>query len=191
MQTTALVVEILVIGLLSLLGIILVVLGLSEVQPQCILKILHELEAYMTIILVIVFAISYQLGWLVNSIAYYFAKLTYMKSVRRLVLGNRAGNYDLMRDKVYLEASDNAVAKVKERMSEVRIARTGVLNILIISIGCYLLNWIAYAVFLFTLSVFVAVSSRFAYKDYVKRIMYMYDELTLKEKGLDHANKLI
>lgn len=182
MQTTALVVEILVIGLLALIGLVLVYFGISGMQPQGILKILIELKDYMAILILVVFAVSYQLGWLVNSIAYYFVKHTYMESVRSMVLGQDADNYDHMRDVVYANASNNAVAKVKERMSEVRISRTGVLNILMIGLGCYLLGWKLYATLLVILSLFMYVASRFAYKDYLKRIKHIYDDLSNKNK---------
>ena len=141
------IIEILVMGLIALLGISLNIIGFLDINKIEVLKYINEFKSYTNIILLITLAIAYQLGWIINgltSIAY----PSFLKNKAKLKYKIPSGKYSQIRDIVYFKASDNALYKIKERLSGVRLLRSSIINFLIFIVGFSSLDYLNIVFFL-------------------------------------------
>lgn len=66
MEKATAIIEILVIGLVAVLGLTLNTIGIMQLDINYILMVAEKSKDHSNLILAIIFAISYQLGWLIN-----------------------------------------------------------------------------------------------------------------------------
>jgi len=180
MEKTNTIIEILVVGLIAFLGITINIIGFLSIDATFIKKILIDLKGYSNILLIIILAISYQLGWLVNNIAKDILPKIFFEKVYRATDVASHEDYEMMRDKVYLIGSSSSIAKIKEQLSAKRLLRAGNINMFILFIGFLSLGWFKVAIVcIFILILFIVATYNF-HKDYVKRISNMYTHLEKK-----------
>ena len=189
------IIEILVMGLIALLGISLNIIGFLDINKIEVLKYINEFKSYTNIILLITLAIAYQLGWIINgltSIAY----PSFLKNKAKLKYKIPSGKYSQIRDIVYFKASDNALYKIKERLSGVRLLRSSIINFLIFIVGFSSLDYLNIVFFLLIpLLIISSIITHLMYVKYVGQIINTYNELGLnkefsEKKLLRHSTSL-
>jgi len=183
MGKTNAIIEILVMGLIAFIGILLNVIGFMGVEKAEFMNYVTDFKSYSNILLLIVLAISYQLGWIVNGLT---------SSIYPQALRNKAkvkhniplNEYHKIRDIVYLKASDNALSKIKERLSGIRLLRSSIINILIFIIGFLVLKQYAIVFFLFfPLLVISAIITHNMYDKYTGQLIHTYKQLIDKKEN--------
>ena len=140
MATTALIVEIIVIGAFALVWVALFIIKFSGLDVSLIPGWLVLYKDWSTGIVLASIVISYQLGWSVNQLSYFFARETFNKIIKARVFKDEFKNFDSIKAIVYMQGSPFVVEKVKERLSVVRLTRSAFINFLLISIGLFALE---------------------------------------------------
>jgi hypothetical protein len=139
MATTALIVEIIVIGAFALVWVALFIIRFLGLDVSLISDWLVLYKDWSTGIVLASVVISYQLGWSVNQLSYFFARKTFNKTIKSRVFKDEYKNFDSIKATVYMQGSP-FVEKVKERLSVVRLTRSAFMNFLLISIGLFTLK---------------------------------------------------
>ncbi|MES1244399.1 MAG: hypothetical protein ABUT39_22535 [Acidobacteriota bacterium] len=138
MATTALVVEILVSGLLAMAWIVGVPLML--LFPEMFgrgLSNFKEFSGYSVLLGLLVLAVAYPLGWLVNFFTYAVAKWTYRKTLLREVFGRdvTSDTYHKLKALIVMQKDcDEIVRILNNNVSVHRLARAGGFNFIIIGL---------------------------------------------------------
>jgi hypothetical protein len=140
MATTALIVEILVIGAFALIWVALFVISIFGLDESLISDWVVLYKDWSTGIILMSIAVAYQLGWSVNQLSYFFARKTFNKTIRVKVFKDEHKNFDSIKNKVLMQGSSFVVEKIQERLSVVRLTRSAFLNFLLISIGLFALG---------------------------------------------------
>jgi len=78
MGKTNAIIEILVIGLITLFGIALNIIGFTDIDKSLMSTFANDFKSYANIFLLIMLALAYQLGWIVNG----FTGQFYPKTLR-------------------------------------------------------------------------------------------------------------
>ncbi|MDJ0774186.1 MAG: hypothetical protein QNJ49_12310 [Mastigocoleus sp. MO_167.B18] len=174
MATTALIVEIIVVGIFSSIWLLLLVFKCYSLDPFSTLNWLSQYKDWSTFFLVIFLAVCYQLGWLINGLSYFISKRTFNKVIRDKILRCDAINYDLIRTTIFIKGSPFLLGKIREELSVVRLTRTATVNFLLISLMLFIYrSWILGTVVLL-IFVFSFIQAYGAYKQYCGRIFSAY-----------------
>jgi len=86
-------------------------------------------------------------------------------------------DYSKIRNTVYLKASDNALLKIKERLSGIRLLRSSIINILILVVAFIALHYYILSIFLFLLLILVFLITQHMYDKYTKQLIDTYKQL--------------
>lgn len=140
MATTALIVEIIVIGAFALIWVVLFTIKFIGLDISLLSDWLVLYKDWSTGVVLAAVVISYQLGWSVNQISYFFARKTFNKAIKLKVFKDEYKNFESIKATVYMQGSSFAVEKLKERLSVVRLTRSAFMNFLFISIALFTLN---------------------------------------------------
>ncbi len=140
MATTSLIVEIIVIGVFALVWVALFIIKFFGLDVSLISDWLVLYKDWSTGVVLMSVAISYQLGWSVNQISYFFARKTFNKTIKLRVFKDEYKNFEAIKATVYMQGSSFVVEKIKERLSVVRLTRSAFMNFLLISIGLFALE---------------------------------------------------
>jgi len=135
MSTTAVIVELLIVGVFSLLWLILFGLRLSLVDVTQIKILFSRGGDWANLVLFLTVAIVYPLGMFVNALSEEFTKRT-VKGIKEKVFIHQE-NYERERADVYQHGSSELVQDLKLSFSAVRLARSGVLNFALIAISLF------------------------------------------------------
>ncbi len=183
MGKTNAIIEILVMGLVAFIGILLNVIGFMGLEKAEFIKYVTDFKSYSNILLLIVLAISYQLGWIINGLtSQIYPKILRNKSKRKHNIP--LDEYSKIRDTVYLEASDNALIKIKERLSGIRLLRSSLINILIFIVGFIILKQYSLAFFLFLpLLIISGIITHNMYDKYTGQLIHTYRQLNNEKKN--------
>lgn len=189
MATTALIVEILVIGTFALVWVALFVIKIFGVDASLVSAWLVQYKDWSTGIILMSIAIAYQLGWSVNQLSYFFARNTFNKKIRMRVFKNKHENFDTIKNKVLMQGSSFVVEKILERLSVVRLTRSAFLNFLLISIALFTLgNW-QLGLASLGISIILFVQANDIYSLYCKQIFNAYKVINSNsEKQVDNEN---
>ncbi len=183
MTTTAIVVEMLIIGLFAALWVVLCLLKFLPLSLHSLVSGLDKAHDWSNGIIVVSTIAAYQLGWLVNALCAGFVELTLATRVRDEKIYGAAGlTYDAVRAKVYQNASPQMHADLLLDRSVTRLARAGVLNFALICLasGGYGIDFCGARGLLLLLSVGCGVQWYFRYKRYHKRMLTAYGEISSK-----------
>lgn len=174
MATTSLIVEIIVIGAFALVWVTLFIFKFFGLDVSLVSEWLVLYKDWSTVIALISIVVSYQLGWSVNQLSYFFARNTFNKTIKSRIFKDEYENFDSIKATVYMRGSPFAVEKVKERLSVVRLTRSAFMNFLLISIGLFTLEkWEAGFVTLgITIILFIQASDM--YSLYCKQVFNSY-----------------
>ncbi len=141
--TTAIIMEILVIGYTSLLWIVpllMCILGLSvsDVLPQA-----REYKDWAPVVALVLTALTYQIGWLLDYCSYvFFYYVTGGRKIKRKYVGD--GEFWAVYTAVYQNASQPFLATLQTDLNVIRFSRTGAVNFLaigVVSVLCFR-SWI-------------------------------------------------
>jgi hypothetical protein len=176
MGKTNAIIEILVIGIITLIGFLLNIIGFLEIEKSEILQILTSLKDYSSLLTIITLALSYQLGWIMNGFTgQFYPKILRNKAKKKYNIS--VEEYQKIRNIVYLEASDTALLKIKERLSGIRLLRSSIINIFIIIIGFCSLHYYYIIIFLLPLLIISAIITHHMYDKYTGQLIHTYNQL--------------
>ena len=171
------IIEIFVIGVITLMVILFNVIVFSDINRLEIIKNLVLLKDYSSIFLIFILALSYQLGWIMNGFTGYFYP-KFLRDMSKKKYKININEYQKIRNLVYLKASDNALAKIKERLSGIRLLRSSILNILLSIIAFLVLHQYMLAIFLLLplllISLFI---THHMYDKYTAQILHIYQDI--------------
>jgi hypothetical protein len=144
MATTAFVVEILVAGLLAMVWLLMVpVTLLFPSEARALAEELKNFSGYSLLLGFIVLAVAYTLGWLINSVTYWIAYLSYRRTLQRQIIGRQCTReiYENLRTAVLMNKEcEEVVNKLSAQTAVHRITRAGGLNFLALGIMTILLG---------------------------------------------------
>ncbi|MBP8056848.1 MAG: hypothetical protein KA314_13505 [Chloroflexi bacterium] len=181
MATTALIVEMIVIGTFGLGWVALFAFKFFGLEMSDVSGWLVQYKDWSTGIVLIAIVVAYQLGWMVNQLSYFLARNTFNKPIKSKVFKDEVKNYDSIKTMVYMQGSPLIVEKVKERLSVVRLTRSAFVNFLLISIGLFVLEkWQAGLVALGITVVFF-ILARDMYSLYCNQVFNAYKVISVKQ----------
>ena len=169
--------ELLVIGLIGLIALALNFIGIYDIKFETLKIYIDLFKGYNTTILVLILASSYFLGCFLNKVSrFMLASYFYKKNIKALLPNNVSG-FGEIRDYVYLKMSDSTAEKIKERISTIRMLRSGIIISLLFSFGFISVNKFFLSSILLVLSIIFTIFTFFSYKDYVSNIINTYKAL--------------
>ena len=130
MSTTALIVEVLVIGAIALIWIFLFALRFGGYPGIDV----TEISALMPILVLPATGLTYAVGWIINFLAERLFKLFFQRKIRDRVFGS-GEQYQRDKIRVVSGASDSANQDMLLDRHIIRLARAGVLNFLLLGVG--------------------------------------------------------
>jgi len=174
MATTALIVEIVVIGAFALMWIGLFVFKFFGLDVTIVSSWFSQYKDWSTGVVLMSIAISYQLGWSVNQFSYFVARKTFNKTIKKKVFKNEYENYDSIKATVFVKGSQFILDNIRERLSVVRLTRSAFINFLLISIGFFVLgNWYVGLVVL-GVTIILFIQANDIYTQYCNQIFNAY-----------------
>jgi len=170
---TQLLIEILAIGSI---GVVWVGLFLAKVPAlTSFAKNLDSLKAFAPLIVLIGIAVIYQLGWIINWVAWRLTLLILER--RRVKLFLQFGvKYQDIRPEIYQKASPAALGELKQEISEMRMCRANCLNALLIAIAALLYgrSLLSVATIALALFVFLGVQTYFVHIHHYQKLYQIY-----------------
>jgi hypothetical protein len=139
MSTSEAVVEILLTGVLTLVGVLLLVVE----SPRILLS--QQPEA-LAVLLPIAGALAHQLGWLMNMGTYKFATWAYIPRLRARAFGSQIAprTYRVIKAKILDKAGEGAIHRLRRHVSIQRITRGSTINFLLLGAAVLATEEIAY-----------------------------------------------
>jgi len=180
MTTTALIVEMLVIGIFSLCWICLLLFRIPILDITTVTESMKSLKDWVPIITVIALGVTYQLGWMINSLSYAITEILGRGSkIRKKLFEDASLEYEDVRALVYQEASTDARADLGVDRSVVRLARAATVNFAIIAIvlGSFLGKYIFIGIILLLCSIICYLQWYFRFKRYYRRMLKTYEQI--------------
>lgn len=185
MATTALIVEILVIGILGLVWIILLVFQFSDLDINQIGKILSGLKDWSALYTLLFIGVIYQLGWLINGLGFLFTNGLFEKKIRNKMFEEAKLDYHAVRPTVYQNASPKVCSDMALERSIMRLSRSGIINFFLISVALILNGDSIYIFFpiALVLSFGCYAQWRYRYKRYYKRMIESFRIIITDKKN--------
>jgi len=129
MATTALFVEILVVGAIAELWIVsLLIACVNASKTRMLLASVLTLKDFAPVILIFVLALTYAVGWVANFISEWLFKQGFEKTIRNPLFKSLGKPYNEARTLVLLNASADFLREVQLDRHIIRIARTNALS---------------------------------------------------------------
>lgn len=182
MATTALIVEIIVIGAFALVWVLLFIIKFSGLDLSLISDWLILYKDWATAVVLASVVISYQLGWSVNQLSYFFARKTFNKTIRSRVFKEEYKNFNSIKATVYMQGSPFTVEKIKERLSVVRLTRSAFLNFLLISIALFTLEKWQVGIVTLVITIVLFIQANDMYSLYCNQIFDAYKVINLNQE---------
>ena len=184
MATTAVIVEILVIGLIGSIWLVLFLTGISVLDPDSVYGCMVRLKDWSGLITFLAIGIIYQFGWLINGFSYGILRILLTKRMRDNIFKQRQLEYRNVRALVYQEASDKVRQDLDVERSVVRLSRAGIFNFFMISIAL-LINgnpFIKFVPLSFILFVGCCIQWHFRFVRYYNRMIDEYDVIKVRKE---------
>lgn len=144
MTTTAFVVEILVAGLLAMVWLLMAPVALLfPSEARALTQELKNFSGYSLLLGFIVLAVAYTLGWLINSVTFWIAHLSYRRTLQRQVIGRKCTReiYEDLRTTVLMNKEcEEVINRLSAQTAVHRITRSGGLNFLALGATIILLG---------------------------------------------------
>lgn len=135
MATTALFVEIIIIGAVSEIWIFLLVYGFISPSLSQISIWIDYLNKTSTLLIVPFLAITYSLGWLTNFLSERIMKPFFQKKYRDQLFETINENYYNARGLFFQKASTDVVQDLRFDRHIIRISRSNIVNFILIPFG--------------------------------------------------------
>lgn len=181
MSTTAVIVELLIIGLFTSFWVLLLCLRFSEFDLDVFKNQFSQASDWSAPLIVIAIAVFYQIGLLMNAVSYRVTKKLASQVIRDEIIPDV--NYEFVRATVYQKGSADLLRDLGLYLSFVRLARSGTLNFFIIAISISLFGgrWIVVGIISLLLAIVTFFVWRNVFNTYYKRMKFAYQVIT-KEK---------
>ena len=177
MSTTSLIVEVLVIGVLSLIGVFVCLIGFDQLSVGEIQSMARKWKDYWSVIAISGLAISYQLGWMVNTLTYFMAQGIFMREIRKSVLSEDANRYDQIRDAIFQHGSSEILRKLDELLSVFRLARATTLVSVVTAVGLFRMNEAGFGVACLAFAAGSGLQARAMYRFYLERVRTAFEAI--------------
>lgn len=128
MNTTSLIVEVLVGGFITLIWVLLILIKLYDVDLVILQDMLLKYKDWSGYALFATMAFSYQLGWLMIHASYIATTSLIVKPLRKKIFGSEYAKYRKIKNTVYSSASDELMKGIEKDRSVIRLSRTGLVN---------------------------------------------------------------
>lgn len=187
MSTTAVIVELLIIGLFTSLWIFLLCLRFSGFEVDALKTHISQASDWSAFLTVIAVAVLYQLGLLMNAVSYRVTRKLASQVIRDEIMPGV--NYEFVRATVYQKGSSDLLRDLGLYLSFVRLARSGILNFVLIAITLSLLGGrlIVFGIISFVLSIFTFFVWRSVFNTYYKRMKFAYQVICKQESAPSNA----
>jgi hypothetical protein len=129
MATTALIVEVLVVGVMALIWIVGTLALLVPVPAEGVHTFMSFIRDFIPLLLLPVLAVTYTAGWLVNFFTERALKWLFEERLRDQEFGDKPGQYELVRITVLQRASSDLTNELLLDRHIVRLARGAALNL--------------------------------------------------------------
>jgi hypothetical protein len=176
METTSIIVELLIIGFFTLVWMLLFCVRVSLIDIKNLEQLLPFLQS--TSGFLVMSGLSYQLGLVMNGISHRLTKRIGQTKFRNGIAPGKS--YEVIKTKVHQLASEEMNRTLTLHLSFVRLTRAGMINFALIAILLFTFPWRIAVIGL--VSLFISLLSfigwRGAYRDYYRRIAYAYQEVS-------------
>ncbi len=135
MSTTAIIVELLIVGLFSAVWIFLFCLRLTVFTVDDIKTIIPQMSTWSAPLLFVAVATLYQLGIFLNALSDSLTRVVVL-GMRKQMFSDQ--EYEYVRTVVYQKGADELVSDVKLLFSFIRLSRSGVVNFCLIAVAIFL-----------------------------------------------------
>lgn len=147
--------------------------------------------SWLPVVAPLLWALIYQLGWVVYAIFQSFLVKFLRKPLRDPFFPKSGPTYKQVRAVVFQHATENARREVDQDRSIIRLAGAGVLNFTLISVGCLLpmvwgMNW-RWAIFAAVCAIASGWTVRHYYKRYHENLVETYR--TIRPAGISCAEE--
>lgn len=183
MATTALIVEIIVIGAFALVWVSLFIIRFLGLDISLMSEWLILYKDWSTAVVLASVVISYQLGWSVNQLSYFLARKTFNKTIRSRIFKEEHKNFESIKATVFMQGSPFTMEKIKERLSVVRLTRSAFLNFLLISIGLFTIEKWQVGIATLGITIVLFIQANDMYSLYCHQIFNAYKVINLKQEN--------
>ncbi len=181
MSTTSIIVEMLIIGFFTATWMFLICLRLSVFDIQEVKTLASQIGSWATPILFIAAAVFYQLGLIMNTMSYKITEPFADKKIRDQVVPGKV--YEHVKSAVWQEGSTNIIRNLELNLTFVRLARSGIINFLLIAIAS--LSFGGSLLWLSVISSVIFIGCiplwRNTYRFYYKRMGFAYEVIADSE----------
>ena len=132
MSTTTIIVEVLIIGFFTAVWLLLACLRFSLIEIVSVKSFLSQTGPWSTSLFFIAAIVLYQLGLLMNLVSHKLTKPFGQKPLRDQIVSGK--DYEIVRATVFQKGSSEILRDIVLYLSFVRIARSGILNFLLIGL---------------------------------------------------------
>ena len=189
MATTALIVEIIVIGDFALVWVSLFIIKFLGLDISLISDWLILYKDWSTAIVLAFVVISYQLGWSVNQLSYFVARKTFNKTIKSRLFKEEHKSFDLIKATVFMQGSPFTIEKIKERLSVVRLTRSAFLNFSLISIGLFTIEKWQVGIVTLGITIVLFIQANDMYTLYCQQIFNAYKVINLKQESPNQSQE--
>ena len=131
MTTTAIFVEIVIIGLFGVVWIILLLTRLSILNLTALASVARNAPDWSTLILVGIGAIAYQVGSLINTLCYGLMERVAGTRLRNSILKE---DQHVVRATLFSQGSSELIAELNSHLTYIRLSRAAIFNFLLLGI---------------------------------------------------------
>ncbi|MFA5804263.1 MAG: hypothetical protein WC879_06435 [Melioribacteraceae bacterium] len=186
MQATSLIVEMLIVGIIACCWIVLFLFKLSIIDFTDILNQSIKWQNWSALITIVLTAIFYQVGWMVNWMGSSIVSLFLEKRLMDKVFVDSKKIYPTVRANINQKGSDNLHRELNLDRGVIRLSRSGIINFLLLSIALCLLGY--YKIFFITLFCFIVCTLQW-YSRYNRYYNRMFEASKLIQSNYSDDEK--
>lgn len=188
MKTTAVFAEMIIVGFLGLLWMVILIAEHFGVSQAQIVTFLANYKDVLTPLSVLFFLVCYNVGWLINGVAYWLTGKIFVESYRDKLIevAKIESSYHDIRVAVYQEASPQLLSELDTDRAVLRLSRTGLVNFPMLAVAVLLSTSVS-NIFAIVALVFLLLSILQWYqrsKRFYRQIVNLYKRLDNKDKVL-------
>lgn len=187
MATTALIVEIVVVGSFSLVWVFLFVFKFFGLDVTRVLIWLSLYKEWSTGVILVLAIVSYHLGWLINQVSYFITSWVFTTIIKSRVFKKDSQNYETIKATVFMKSAPFMLDSIREQYSVIRLARSAFVNCLLICIGLFTLDMWYLGLVALGISIIFFFLAYDMYTRYCTRLHYAYQVINqdshTKKKG--------
>jgi hypothetical protein len=185
MSTTNVIAEIIVTGFFSLIWILLLLLEVFGVNIALFYQNFLTFKDWSSVLLLVLFIITYQLGWLINVLGNLIIDVPFGYKFRNKVFRQKNLEYEKVRAAFYQHASIDLIKDLGLDRTVIRLARGGIINFSLISLT--LIPFGKSFIILIILFLILAIGSFFQWR---KRFQRYYKRLIISVEIIEaYKNK--